>query len=349
MSNPINVGLASFGMSGKVFHGPLLRANPNFKVTAVMQRTPRGADAYFTGCRIVKKFSGLTSDPEIELIIVNTPDHTHYEYVREAILAGKHVVVEKPFTIAVAEGQELIDLAKEKGVILSVFQNRRWDGGALTVKEILKKGQLGRIVEFESHYDRYRNYIQENTWKEDKKAGTGTLYNLGSHQIDEALFLFGLPESVWADLRIMRTGGKVVDYFNMMLRYKDKSVILRCSYLVKEEGPRIILHGTNGSYVKYGIDPQEERLKAGHLPDEPNWGYEDDIYWGTLNREKNGRTFRRKYKTVNGNYPAYYENIYKAIRRKKELAVKPEEALNVIRVIEAAIKSSAERREVPLS
>lgn len=348
MSTPINVGLTSFGMSGKVFHGPLLKTNPDFKVVSVMQRTPRGAEEYFPGCRIVKKFSGLTADPDVELIIVNTPDQTHYEYAKEALLAGKHVVVEKPFTMTVAEGEELVRLAEEKGLVLSVFHNRRWDGGALTVKEILKKGFLGRIVEFESHYDRYRNFIQEGTWKEDKSAGTGTLYNLGSHQIDEALFLFGMPQGVWADLRIMRTGGKIVDYFNILLRYEDKSVILRCSYLVKEEGPRIVLHGTDGSYVKYGIDPQEERLKAGHLPDEANWGYEDDIYWGTLNRQKNGRSTRRSYKTVNGNYPAFYENIHKAIRRKKELAVKPQEALNVIKVIEAAIKSSAERREIPL-
>lgn len=348
MSTPINVGLSSFGMSGKVFHGPLLKTNPDFKVVAVLQRTPRGAEEYFTGCRIARTFSELTSDPEIELIIVNTPDQTHYEYAKEALLAGKHVVAEKPFTMTVAEGEELIRLAEEKKLVLSVFHNRRWDGGSLTVKEIIKKGYLGRIVEFESHYDRFRNYIQEDTWKEDKNAGTGTLYNLGSHQIDEALFLFGMPEGVWADLRIMRTGGKIVDYFNILLRYKDKSVILRCSYLVKEEGPRIVLHGTEGSYVKYGIDPQEERLKSGHLPDEANWGYEDDIYWGTLNRQKNGRTIRRSYKTVNGNYPAFYENIYKAIRRKKELAVKPEEALNVIKIIEAAIKSSAARKEISL-
>ncbi|HYH56659.1 MAG TPA: Gfo/Idh/MocA family oxidoreductase, partial [Anseongella sp.] len=171
MSNPINVGLASFGMSGKVFHGPLLKTNPNFKVVSVMQRSPRGAEEYFPGTRIVKKFSGLASDPEIELLIVNTPDQTHYQYAREALEAGKHVVVEKPFTMTVVEGEELVRLAGEKGLILSVFHNRRWDGGALTVQEILKKGYLGRIVEFESHYDRFRNYIQEDTWKEDKKAG----------------------------------------------------------------------------------------------------------------------------------------------------------------------------------
>src|SRR3546814_641054 len=238
MSTPINVGLTSFGMSGRVFHGPLLKTNPNFKVVSVIQRTPRGAEEYFTGCRTVKKFSGLTSDPEIELVIVNTPDQTHYDYTKEALEAGKHVIVEKPFTMTVAEGEELVALAEKKGLILSVFHNRRWDGGALTVREILKKGYLGRIVEFESHYDRFRNFIQENTWKEDKKAGTGTLYNLGSHQIDEALFLFGMPDGVWADLRVMRTGGKVVDYFNILLRYPDKSVILRCSYLVKRSEER---------------------------------------------------------------------------------------------------------------
>lgn len=349
MSNPIRVGLASFGMSGKVFHGPLLKVNPNFRVVSVLQRSPRGAEEYFPGVRVVKRFQTLVSDPEVELVIVNTPDTTHYAYAREVLSAGKHAIVEKPFTMTVAEGEELIRIARKNKVVLSVFQNRRWDGGALTVKEILKKGYLGRVVEFESHFDRYRNYIQEDTWKEDKKAGTGTIYNLGSHQIDEALFLFGMPQGVWADLRIMRTGGKVIDYFNMMLRYKDKSVILRCSYLVKEEGPRLIVHGTDGSYVKYGIDPQEERLKAGHLPDEANWGYEDDIYWGTLNRvTSGGRTIRRSYKTLNGNYPAFYENIYKAIRLKKELAVKPEEALNVIKVIEAAIRSSSERREIAL-
>lgn len=349
MRNPIHVALASFGMSGSVFHGPLLKVNPNYVVRAVLQRSARGAETYFPTANIVKDYSKLLQDPEIELIIVNTPDHTHYSYTKDALLAGKHVVVEKPFTIHAEEGEELIRLAGEKDRVLSVFQNRRWDGGTRTLKEILKKGYLGRVVEFESHYDRFRNFIQENTWKEDEQDGTGTLYNLGSHQIDEALSLFGMPGSVWADLRIMRAGGKVTDYFNIMLRYPDKSVILRCSYLVKEPGPRLIVHGTEGSYVKYGIDPQEERLKAGRLPDEADWGSEEDAYWGILNRISKGRNIRRKYKTLNGNYPAFYENIYKAIRNRKELAVKPEEALNAIRIIEAALKSNAEKREIELT
>ncbi len=216
---------------------------------------------------------------ELELIIVNTPDSTHYEYTRRALEAGKHVIVEKPFTTTVKEAEELVALATGKGLTLSVYQNRRWDNDFLTVKEILSKGLLGRLVEFESTFPRYRNFIKPNTWKETGDSGGGLTYNLGSHIIDQAVQLFGMPEAIFADIATMRDGGKVDDYFIIhLLRpaiVPEVRITLKSSYLMCEKEPRFVLHGTEGSYVKYGLDPQEADLTKGLLPDGPHWGEED--------------------------------------------------------------------------
>jgi scyllo-inositol 2-dehydrogenase (NADP+) len=345
----IGVGLASFGMSGRVFHGPLLLKNPGFKIISILERSKNLSVPFYPDAHIVRHFSELLEHDEVELIIVNTPDPLHYEMTKAALMAGKHVVVEKPFVQSSAEGQELIDIASDRNLQLSVFQNRRWDGDFLTVREIIEKGYLGKLVDYEAHFDRYRNFIQEGTWKENPESGTGTLFNLGSHLIDQALVLFGLPDYVYADLRTLRTDGKIDDAFTIWLWYGDFRVTLKSSYLVREPGPRYIVHGTKGSFLKYGIDPQEEDLKAGKMPDDSNWGKETESDWGLLNAEKDGQHSRGKYETLRGDYPRYYSGIYNAIRNGDDLPVTATEANFVIRIIEAAYESSRSGIRIPFT
>ncbi|MCK4700386.1 MAG: Gfo/Idh/MocA family oxidoreductase, partial [Bacteroidales bacterium] len=237
MKDKIRTGLASYGMSGRVFHAPFLETNPGYILKTVLERTLKRSKEKYPGVNIVTSYEELLSDKNIDLIVVNTPDHTHYELARKALNAGKHVVVEKPFVVESSDGEELNKIAEEENLVLSVFQNRRWDGDFITVKKVIKDGLLGRLVEYEAHFDRYRNFIKENTWKEEKGKGTGVLYNLGSHLIDQALVLFGLPELVNANIRAFRDGGKVNDYFDIRLEYANFRVILKSSYLVREPGP----------------------------------------------------------------------------------------------------------------
>jgi len=340
------VGLASYGMSGMVFHAPLLSVNPGFEIISILERKRNLSRERYPGAKIVRNYNELLSDDSIELVVVNTPDRFHFGMAREALEAGKHVVLEKPFLLDSREGDELIRIAEDQKRLLSVFQNRRWDGDFLTVREILEKGLLGRLVEYEAHFDRYRNFIQQHTWKEDPASGTGTLFNLGSHLIDQALILFGKPEYVLADIRIQRTGGKIDDAFTLWLGYPDIKVTLKASYLVREPGPRYLLHGTEGSFLKHGIDPQEEALKRGELPGGPDWGKEAREEWGRLNTVIGPH--KGPYETLPGNYLAYYENIYQALVGKAELEVTAAQANQVIRVIEAAIESNRSGAKVYL-
>ncbi len=343
---PIRTALLSYGMSGEVFHAPLLEAHPGFNLVKIWQRKGESSKARYPNVEIVRSLEEVISDKEIELIIVNTPNETHFDYSRQAILKGKHVVVEKPYTNTVDDGIKLIDLAKKQNTILSVFQNRRWDGSYLTVKEIIQSNALGKIVELEIHYDRFRNYIATNTWKEEPGVGSGILYNLGSHMLDQVIQLFGMPKSIDARIGIQRPEGKVFDFYDLRLTYHNLNVIVKSSYLVREPGPQYILHGVNGSFVKYGIDPQEEALKEGKIPAGSNWGKEPDTFWGKLNTQMGALHYEGKVETLPGSYISYYQNLYEAIREKKELAVKPEQALQVIQLIEAAMKSNQERKAI---
>ena len=346
--NKIQVGLASFGMSGKVFHAPILAHHQGFELKAVMERSKNEVQKIYPDVGTVRTFDELLDDDNIELIVVNTPDMTHFEYARKALVAKKHVVVEKPFTRTIAQGETLINLADKHKKVLSVFQNRRWDGDFLTVRKIIERDCLGRIVEFESNYMRYRNFIQPNTWKESAVQGIGITYNLGSHMIDQAVALFGMPEAIWADIDAMRTGSEIDDYYHIRLIYPDVKVTLKSSLLVREESARYTVHGTNGSFLKYGLDPQEEMLKQGGNPSMPDWGKEPECQWGILNTEMNGIHIRGKVETVPGNYAAYYDNIYDVIRKRAELEVTPEQALSVIHLIEATMESSRSGQSVEL-
>jgi len=340
----IKAGLASFGMSGKVFHAPLLAAHPEFELTAICERSKNEAATIYPNTHIVKSFDELIDDKEIKLVVVNTPDTTHYTLVKQALLAGKHVVVEKPFVFTVKEGLELTSLANENNLLLSVFQNRRWDGDFLTVKSILKQGLLGRVVEFRSSFQRYRNFIAPNTWKEAKSRYVGTTYNLGSHMIDQAICLFGMPQGVFARIASLRDQAEVDDYYHIMLIYPDIQVSLSAGYLMREETPRYTIHGTLGSYVKYGLDPQENELKSGVIPGSAHWGEEPESQWGILHTEINNIVIRRKEKTIPGNYLAYYDNIADCLNRGANPAVPAIENLKLIRVLEAAFQSQEQNK-----
>ncbi len=338
--------MASFGMSGQVFHGPFLKTNPGYEVVSVLERSKTLSQKLFSQAVIVDDYNKILGNPDIELVIVNTPDRLHFEMAAAALKAGKHVVVEKPVTLKSQEAEQLVQLSYEKGKILAVFQNRRWDGDFLTVQKILNEGKLGRMIEFESHYDRYRTQITPGTWKEEGDEYAGVLYNLGSHMVDQSYVLFGKPIAVTAHLKIVRTGGVVSDYYDIRLEYNTFTVMLKCSYLVHTPGPRYIIHGEMGSFFKHGIDPQEEMLKAGNLPESHNWGREPEQFWGTLFYTENGVSNESKIETVAGNYHYFYNNVFNAIRNGVELSVQPEETVEVLKILEACLVSNREKRTI---
>ncbi|MDR2763591.1 MAG: Gfo/Idh/MocA family oxidoreductase [Tannerella sp.] len=343
----IKTGIASYGLSGQVFHAPFLHTHPQFELAAIAERSKDLARARYPQARIVRRYDDLLAMDDLELIVVNTPDSTHYEYARRALEAGKQVIVEKPFTNTVAEGERLIALAERQGCMLGVYQNRRWDADYLTVKEILEKGLIGQVVEFESTFARYRNYIQPGTWKEQEG---GMTYNLGSHLIDQSVALFGVPKAVFADIAILRRGGVVDDYFILHLLRPSGApevrITLKAGYLMCEPEPRFVLHGTEGSYVKYGVDKQEALLKNGAVPDAPDWGAEDETEWGWLHTGKEGR---RKYPSRRGHYGEFYESVYRHLRQGVALPTDARSVLPVIRIIEAAFESCCRRTVVRLT
>ncbi|MBL7873570.1 MAG: Gfo/Idh/MocA family oxidoreductase [Cyclobacteriaceae bacterium] len=344
---PIQTALLSYGMSGEVFHGPLIHANPGFALSTIVQRSTKTADKHYPSCKVVKSVDEAINDPAIELIVVNTPNESHFPFTTQALLAGKHVVVEKPFTVTVKEADELIALAEKQKKTLTVFQSRRWDGDFLTLQKVLANKWVGKVVELEAHYDRFRNYIEANTWKEEAGVGTGILYNLGSHMLDQILVLFGMPKKIDARVGIQRPGGKVDDYYDLRLQYDELLVIVKSSYLVREQGPRYIVHGTEGSFIgNPGVDPQEQALKDKKIPGSAGWGTHAREAWGKLNTTIDGLHVEATIETIPGDYSMFYRNLYEVIREGKPAAVKPEEARDVIKLIEAAYESNRQKKSI---
>ncbi|MBD3884571.1 oxidoreductase [Phormidium tenue FACHB-886] len=345
MVEQIQVGLIGYGMAGRVFHAPVITAIPQLKLTKVVERhgsTARQRYPWVEGVQV----DALLDDPAIQLVVIATPNSSHFDLAQQALAADKHVVVDKPFTLTSEQAQLLLDLAHQKNKILSVHHNRRWDGDFQTVKALIEAGHLGQLVEYEAHYDRFRPALKSGAWREEAGLGSGILFDLGSHLIDQAQVLFGLPEAITADIRVQRQGGKAADSFEVVLHYDKLRVTLKAGMLVRELGPHFILHGTAGSFVKYGMDLQEEALKNGRSPAEPDWGVEPPEQWGVLNTQIGDLHFHGKIETARGCYQAYYENVYQAIADGAELAVKPEEARNTMRLIELAMASNEQKRTV---
>lgn len=347
MNEPVKVGMVGFGISGKVFHAPFLTTSKNYQLVSVFERTKQESKEKYPFVNVVNNLEGILNDSSIELVVITTPNETHFPYAKAALKAGKHVVLEKPFTNTSEEAKQLIEIASDAGKLLSVYQNRRYVSDFLTLKEILSKHLLGEIHSFEGHYDRYRPEPRPNAWREESKAGSGIVYDLGAHLIDQVLCLFGLPKTIAADIRMQRPHAKVDDYFDLRLDYGFTKVILEAGMLVREAGPRYMIHGTLGSLIKYGEDPQEAQLRAGALPEGENWGEEPAEWMGLLHTEMNGKLIKEKYPTLKGNYGQYYENLYKSIRNKAPLHEKPEQSYNVIRLIELAFDSHYKHCTIP--
>jgi predicted dehydrogenase len=339
MTTKIKTGIASFGLSGRVFHAPFIHANEAFELTAICERSKNEAIETYPYVKIVRSFDELIADSELELIIVNTPDVTHYDYCRAALEAGKHVIVEKPFVFKVAEGEELIRLATEKDRMLTVFQNRRWDGDFRTIHKVLNENKLGRIVEFRAAFQRYRTYIADS-WKERNDRFVGIVYNLGPHLVDQAICLFGKPTGVFAQIKKQRDGSLIDDFFHIILKYPELQVTLTAGMLMKEPIASFVIHGTNGSFVKYGIDPQEDQLKGGMLPTDALYGLDKPELYGALVLDENGETKKEITETLRGDYRLYFDAVSQSIRQQIAPPISPSENLLVIQILEAAYESS---------
>lgn len=349
MNKCMKTALLAYGMSGKVFHAPFLHLHPGFQLAGAWERSKQQIGQDYENVQSYPSLEAVLQDSSIELVVVNTPTFTHYDYTKQALLAGKHAIVEKAFTTTVAEAEELKTLAEAKNLKLSVFQNRRWDSDFKTVQKIFSEGILGPITEAEFHFDRFNPAPGPKLHKELPGPGAGILKDLGAHIIDQALCLFGVPESVFGDIRITRPGSQVDDYFEILLYYPTMRVRLKAGYLVREPVPSYQLHGMQGSFLKSRADKQEADSKAGKKPGAADWGVEPDSESGLLHTETGGKIIREKVETEQGNYYDYYEGVYRAIVDNTPLPVSAQDGVNVMRVIEAAIKSSAEGRIVAWS
>lgn len=342
----INTALCSFGMSGKVFHAPFINLHKGFNLHAVVERSKKEAMEPYPEVKSYPTVEGMLADETISLVVVNTPNYTHYDFAKKALLAGKHVVVEKPFCITAKECDDLIRIAKDKNKILSVFQNRRWDSDFRTVQLVVKDELLGEIVEAEFHFDRFDEKLSYKLHKETPGPGAGLLYDLGSHLIDQAVCLFGMPKAVFADLAIMRPISKVEDYMELIFFYNKFRVRLKASYQVREAIPSYILHGNKGSFIKSRSDLQETLLKTGAIPGKQDWGVESKEEEGLLHTEVDGKIIREKIPTLQGNYFDFYNQLYNAIIYNDPLPVTAEEGRNVIALIEKAYQSFNGKRIV---
>lgn len=350
MASNIRTGIIGYGLSGRVFHAPFIDVVEGYELSMISTAHPERkalAQERYPSATIVPGGEDIINNPNIDLVIVTSPNTDHFRWAKEALLAGKHAVVEKPFTVDTAEADELIEIAKKQNKVLTVYHNRRFTSDTKTVKKLLDSGLLGEIVDYETHFDRYRTDPRpRGAWREEALPGSGIFYDLGSHLIDQALWFFGMPTAVTAEINKQRPWAKADDHFDVRLHYPTFTATLKSGMICRIPGATYMLHGTNGSFVKYGLDVQEATLDGGAKPVGADWGREPESIWGTLNAEYEGVKFQGKVESEHGDYKEYFINLRDAINGKAELAVKPEEARDVMRVIELAFQSSQERRTI---
>lgn len=335
----INVAIAGSGYSTRVFHAPFLNTDPRFVVKKCYERQTERAKAWFQAVEIVPQFTDLLTD-EVDLVIITTPNQTHYDFVKTALLAGKNVLVEKPLVATSAQAQELAELAEQQGVLLYVYQNRRWDAAVATAREIMQRSLLGEIVDCEIRIDRFAAGKNAKAWKEAGDIGTGLVYDLGVHLLDQAVDLFGYPAKIFADIRYQHEGTLVDDNFDIHLYYPNGlKVAVKASKYVKESTPQFALHGKQGSYVKHSADSQETKLATGILPVE-NWQAEPESDWGILHTEINGESHRAPYPTPNVSYRTLYDNLYGCLVQQATPLVTATQAAKVLKLIEKAFESA---------
>ncbi len=339
----LHVGLVGFGFAGKVFHAPVIRAVDGLRLSAIVQR--HGApDPRYPDVEFVRSVADLLTR-KIDLVVIATPNTSHHPIAKQCLLAGRHVVVDKPFTTTLAEAQDLVQVAKQQQRFVSVYQDRRYTGDFATVQQVVAEGALGRVVLFESHFDRFRPERKPNAWREETLPGSGVWFDIGPHLFDQALLLFGIPEAIGADIRVERDGAVVDDAFDVTLYYRHSRAVLRASMLRPPLGPTWLVNGTKASFIKYGMDPQEAALKEGRTPDEPDWDAEPAELYGQLITPDATRTVP----TLRSSFTRYYENVRDVMLGTAELAVTPEWSLDVMRGLELAAASSRAHGVLPWS
>lgn len=336
----IDIALVGFGFAGRVFHAPIISAVPGLRLRAILQRSADDAATLYPKAQLVKSMDELLRIDEIRLVVIATPNTSHYTLAKQCLLAGRDVVVDKPFTTTYAEAADLVHLAKQRGRLLTVYQNLRFNGDFRTIRQLVESGRLGRIALYEAHFDRYRLQIRSGAWRERTEPGSGVFFDLGVHLIDQAMVLFGLPRAITADIRIERNGAVADDAFDVVLHYPKTRAVLRVSMIALAPDLRYILRGEQGAFVKYGIDPQEEVLKSGEVPNNKTWGREAPEKWGVLYTANGNAMAAETISTIPGDYRLFYANLRDAILGKGPIDVTHEQMLNVMHALELAQESS---------
>ncbi|XTZ36657.1 oxidoreductase [Salmonella enterica] len=346
MNDLIRVGLIGYGYASKTFHAPLIAGTAGMELTAISSSDETKVKADWPAVPVVSEPKHLFNNPQIDLVVIPTPNDTHFPLAKAALEADKHVVVDKPFTVTLSQARELDALARSYGRVLSVFHNRRWDSDFLTLKALLADGALGEVTYFESHFDRFRPQVR-NRWREQGGPGSGIWYDLAPHLLDQAVNLFGLPVSLTVDLAQLRPGAQATDYFHAILAYPQRRVVLHGTMLAAAESARYIVHGTRGSFVKYGLDPQEDCLKNGARLPQEDWGY--DMRDGVLTRVEGEERVEETWLSLPGNYPAYYAAIRDALNGVGENPVPASQAIQIMELIELGLESAKHRSTLNLT
>ncbi|MBV9074469.1 MAG: oxidoreductase [Acidobacteria bacterium] len=343
----IDVGLVGFGFAGRVFHAPIISAVQGLRLSGIVQRTGEDAARLYPEAAVVRSLDELLANERIKLIVVATPNASHFGLAKQCLIASKHVVVDKPFTTTYSEAAELIELAKSRERLLTVYQNLRFNGDFRTIRELVESKRLGRIALYEAHFDRYRLQLRPGAWRERPEAGSGVFFDLGVHLIDQSMLLFGWPEAIAADIRIERDGAAVDDTFDVILQYPRMRAFLRASMIALAPDLRFVIRGEGGAFVKYGIDPQEEALKHAEVPRDDTWGLESEAKWGTIYSPGNAGTVSEPVPTLPGDYRLFYANVRDAILGKSVPEVTHSQMLNVMYALELALESSCRQRTLP--
>jgi predicted dehydrogenase len=358
----LNVGLVGYGFAGKTFHAPVIAGVPGLQLVAVASSDAARVQADWPGMAVEPQVAGLLARGDIDLVVVATPNASHHLIARAALQADCHVVVDKPFTVTLAEARDLEAVARDRGRQLAVFHNRRWDADFLTVRALIESGVLGRIVHFESHFDRFRPTVRPR-WRERPDGGGGLWFDLGPHLLDQVLCLFGWPQSIYLDRALARDAAQADDWFHAVLRFPEPDgrlrVVLHGSALVGDMGPRFQIHGTHGSFVKFGLDPQEGQLRSGYRPRHaaagesvapltarPIWGKDDHDGTLTLYAAEDLPPVQRKVPTALGDYLSFWVALRAAIVGNADNPVPAADGIRVMTLIEAGVRSDRERREI---
>lgn len=342
----ICTGICSYGMSGKLFHAPFLHAHPGYELSAIVERHNHDSKERYPEAKLYRSVEELCADTGLQLIVVNTPTHLHYEQAKLVLHSGKHLVIEKPFAITVKEAEELTALAEKNNLFISVYQNRRYDGDYRAVKNVLQQGLLGELREVEIRYDRYRPTFGGKPHKEGDMPGAGIIYDLSPHLVDQAIQLFGFPVAVFADVWKMRDDVTAPDYFEILFYYDRLRVRLKATCIARESTYAYTLHGMKGSFLQQRSDMQEQQLLAGVKPSLESWCAAPSSPDGLLHTELNGETVRKETTSSPGNYMGYYDDVYKALTGQGSNPVPAADGIKNMRIIEAALESVKEKRVV---